>query len=80
MIHRHIKRCLTLPIIRKMQMKTTMKLSSHICQNGYHQKETQITKVGNSVDRSKSSHTAKENVNWWKTVWRFSKNLSSTII
>ena len=38
MAKQHVKRCSTPSVIRKMQIKTIMRLSPHTGQNGHHQK------------------------------------------
>ena len=50
-------------IIREMQIKTTMRLSPHINQNGHHQKNPQMINAGKDVEKKKSSYTVGGNVN-----------------
>ena len=46
-----------------MQIKTTMRLSPHINQNGHHQKNPQTINAGEDVEKKKSSYTVGGNVN-----------------
>ena len=71
-----MKRCLTLLIIREMQIKSTT--APRISQNGHHQKNLQTINAGEREDKREPSCTV-----WeckliqplWKTVWRFPKKL-----
>ena len=65
-----------------MQIKTTMRLSSHSGQNGNHQ-SLQTINAGEGVEKREHSCT----VGWeckliqplWRTVWRFLKKLGIKI-
>ena len=69
-VNKYMKRCLT--------SSGKCKSKPHTCQNGYHQKRTQITNVGNDVEKEKPLYTVGEDVNWCshcgKQYGVFSKN------
>ena len=52
-------------------------ISLHTCQNGYHQKRTQITNVVKDVEKREPSYSVGGDVNWSShcPVWRFLKKL-----
>ena len=54
-------------------------MSFHTGQNGYHQKNPQITNARESVERREPSYTIGGNVNWYnshmKTIWTCLKKL-----
>ena len=41
-------------------------IATHTCQNGYRQKEPQITNVGEDVEEREISYTVGGNVNWYR--------------
>ena len=57
-----MKRCSTSRMIRKMQIKTTMRLSPHICQNGHNKKNLQTINTGEGVEKGEHSCTVGGNV------------------
>jgi len=58
-----MKRSSTLPIIREMQIKATMRLSPPPGQNGHHQKNLQTINAREGVEKREPSHTVAGNVN-----------------
>ena len=72
---KNMKRCLTMLIIREIQIKTTR---YHVTQITSHQKKLQITDVGKDVEEKEQLYTVGENVNGGhdceKQYWSSSKN------
>ena len=61
MAKKHVKRCSTSLIIRKMQIKTTTG-----CHLGMAIIDQQTTNAGEGVEKRKLPYTAGRNVNWYK--------------
>ena len=75
MANKHMKRCSTSPIIREMQIKTTMR-SPHTSQNGHHQKSANnkcwrgCGEKGNFLHYWWESEVIQP---LWRTLWRVLK-------
>ena len=65
MASRHVRRCSTLLIIRE-NANQNYEISSHISQNGHHQKNPQTINAGEGVERKEPSYTVGGNVNWYR--------------
>ena len=74
MASRHMKRCSKLLIIRKMQIKTTVRYYPTLVQMVTILKNLQITNAGKSEEKREPFYIVEGTVNWlqplWKTVWR----------
>ena len=65
MASRHVKRCSTSLIIRENANQNYNEISSHISQNGHHQKNPQTINSGEGVERREPSYPAGGNVTWY---------------
>ena len=45
--------------------QNVIEVTTHIGQDGHHEKNLQITNAGEGVEKSEPSYTVGGNVNWW---------------
>ena len=83
MANRLMKRCSTLLSIREIQINTTIKYHLTHLSEWLSSKRTQITNVGEDVQKMEPSYTwweCKSKQPLWKTVWRFLKKLKLELL